>query len=99
MKHWQSTYNGQGEYADQILYICSVWMTKLSITFLFIRLSPKRGHVLAAKVDTALVAITAVVAILVVALRCNIPHPWIHINAHDAQCPGLVSKAGLPHVD
>lgn len=66
-------------------------MTKLSTIFLLLRLSPKRGHVLAAKIDIGLTATTFVVSILANSLKCSLAHPWIHINSHNAQCSGLVS--------
>jgi hypothetical protein len=73
-----------------------VWLSKASAAFLFLRLSPKSRHVLASKIDAAIAAVTAVVSVLIVALRCNLSHPWININSHQANCAGLVSVYSPP---
>ena len=68
------------------------------MAFLFLRLSPKPGHILASKTDAIIGALTAVTSILMVALRCNPSHPWIIIDSHEAQCAGLVSITQSPKV-
>jgi hypothetical protein len=74
-----------------MLYIVAVWLSKASTACLLLRLSPKRHHILASKIDTAIVAVTAVASVLTVALRCNLSHPWLNITSHHGQCAGLVS--------
>lgn len=76
-----------------MLYIVTVWLTKLSLSFFFLRLSPKRGHVRTSQVISVSAALTAIVSIMIVALQCDLSHPWIHINSQNAQCTGLVSTA------
>ena len=77
----------QGSYASDILFIITLWLTKCSAAFLFLRLTPNYYHVLASRAILAATTVWAVASILMVALRCNLVEPWIFINV---QCTNLV---------
>ena len=77
----------QALYASDILYIITLWLTKCSIAFLFLRLSPDKSHKLVSNATLLVSTVLTVISILIVALRCDLANPWIFI---DVQCPGLV---------
>ena len=57
-----------------------MWLTKCSVSFLYLRLSAARHHNLASKI--ALVGTTVLsllVSIFVIALSCDLAHPWLFI--------------------
>jgi len=77
----------QISYASDILYVVTLWLTKCSVAFLFLRLSPINRHTLASKVVLLVATVFTFVSIFLVALRCDLAHPWIFINE---QCKNLV---------
>ncbi|MCJ1436551.1 hypothetical protein MMC27_005930 [Xylographa pallens] len=76
----------KAQYADDILYIITLWLTKSSAALLFTRLTPSRNHVFAAKAVLAISTVWAVVSIFMIALRCQLSTPWMD---YDGQCSNL----------
>jgi len=76
----------KAQYADDILYIITLWLTKSSAALLFMRLTPNRHHVLAAKAVLAASTVWAVVSMFMIALRCQLTTPWMD---YDGQCTNL----------
>jgi hypothetical protein len=72
-----------------ILYIVTLALSKHSLDLLFIRLSPYKKHLRAAKYLRILCFVWAVSSLGAISLRCHIGHPWIDIT--DDQCPTMVS--------
>jgi len=50
------------------------------MALLFIRLTPRKDHKRVATGILGTVTVWLVVSIFLVALRCNLSHPWIFIN-------------------
>jgi hypothetical protein len=69
------------------MYLLTMWLTKCSIAYLFIRLSPDRSHILAAKMCLAMSTFFMALSVLITSLRCDLHMPWIFIGK---QCIGLV---------
>ncbi len=83
----------QDVYASDLLYIVGMWLTKCSAAFLFLRLSPDRVHMAAAKALLAASTVFMLISVLAVALRCSLAHPWLVVGE---QCSGLVSGLRVP---
>ncbi|KAK0620408.1 hypothetical protein B0T14DRAFT_567155 [Immersiella caudata] len=79
----------KSEYASDIFYLLSIWLTKLSIVYLFIRLSPDRNHKRAARACLALTTVFSFVSVVVTCVRCNYSRPWLFINQ---QCPDMLAR-------
>lgn len=78
----------QDSYISDIFHIFTLWSTKLSVAFLFIRLSPYQGHKLASYVFIGVSAMLVTISVFLISLQCNISQPWLFVGVH---CPGLVS--------
>lgn len=78
----------QAAFASDILYIFTLWLTKCSVALLFIRLTPEQKHIFASYVVLGGSTLLMIVSEILVALRCDISHPWIFV---DNGCGDLVS--------
>ncbi|KAK1759194.1 hypothetical protein QBC47DRAFT_99712 [Echria macrotheca] len=76
-------------YVADIFYLLTTLLTKGSIGYLFIRLSPDINHIRAAYGCLAAATVFTVASILATCLRCDLQAPWIFINA---QCTGLLTR-------
>ncbi|KAH6721030.1 hypothetical protein BKA61DRAFT_699310 [Leptodontidium sp. MPI-SDFR-AT-0119] len=76
-------------YASEILYIITIWLTKCSVAFLFIRLSPDRRHTLASYTILGASTIFMFISVLIVSLRCELSQPWIFV---ESKCPHLFAR-------
>ncbi|KAM7188890.1 hypothetical protein V8F20_010399 [Naviculisporaceae sp. PSN 640] len=76
-------------YVSDIFAFFTLWATKCSIAFLFIRLSPDRTHILLARICLGVSTFVMMLSILITSLRCDLARPWIFIGE---QCPGLISR-------
>jgi hypothetical protein len=63
-------------------------LSKACIALLFMRLSPGKNHIRASKIALISSIVWAVVSIFMVALKCNLSHPWVEYNQ---KCTNLVS--------
>lgn len=79
------------QYADQLFYILSVWVSKLSATLFFYRLSPRTNDRKMSRGAIALVGITGLIAILSVCFVCNLNHPWRYFDSESVTCTAPVS--------
>jgi len=70
----------KASYASDILYLITIWLTKCSVAFLLLRLSPNRGHNVASIVVLVTSTVFMIVSVFVVALKCDLAHPWMFIN-------------------
>lgn len=70
----------QLSYATDFFFLFTVWASKCSMALLFIRLTPRKEHKRVATGILGVVSLWLVVSIFLVALRCNLSHPWIFIN-------------------
>ncbi|KAH7369607.1 hypothetical protein BKA65DRAFT_416627 [Rhexocercosporidium sp. MPI-PUGE-AT-0058] len=76
-------------YSSEILYIITIWLTKCSVAFLFVRLSPDRWHTMTSYIILGISTIFMFISVLIVSLRCEISQPWIFI---EAQCPHVFAR-------
>jgi hypothetical protein len=70
----------QALYSSDILYIITLWLTRCSVAFLSLRLSPNKGHTVTLYVILLGATVLMFISIFVVALRCDLAHPWIFID-------------------
>ncbi|KAM7210231.1 hypothetical protein V8F06_014383 [Rhypophila decipiens] len=76
-------------YVGDIFAFLTLWATKCSIAFLFIRLSPDRIHIWLARICLAVSTFFMLLSVLITSLRCDMAHPWIFIGE---KCPGLIGR-------
>ncbi|KAK0715148.1 hypothetical protein B0H67DRAFT_553733 [Lasiosphaeris hirsuta] len=76
-------------FVADIIYLLALWLTKISIVYLFIRLSPDRNHIRAAYLCLAAATLFLVVTVFTTCLRCNLAAPWLFVGE---QCPGLLAR-------
>lgn len=70
----------QLSYATDFFFLITVWASKCSMALLFIRLTPLKEHKRAATRILGAVSLWLIISIFLVALRCNLSHPWIFID-------------------
>jgi uncharacterized membrane protein len=78
---------GKTAYAGDILYVITLYVTKLSAATFFLRLSPDRLQNLLTYAIGAASTIFMVVSIFIVAFKCDNSHPWLFIGE---KCTTLV---------
>ncbi len=84
-------------YVSDIFYIVTMWLTKCSVAFLFLRLSPDKRHKLASHILLGASTVFMVISVLVVSLRCNIAQPWIFLG--NRSCSSDSVSASLPSLE
>ena len=78
-------------YADDIFYIAAVWISKLSYTLLFARISGERTFSRTNRGLTIGIALTAVASILLLTIRCDLSHPWLWFGRIGSTCTSFLS--------
>ncbi|KAH8878999.1 hypothetical protein GQ53DRAFT_739354 [Thozetella sp. PMI_491] len=73
-------------YIADMFYIITLWLTKCSAAFLFIRLSPYKRHIFSSQGCILLATLFAIASLLMSGIRCDLSEPWIFINN---SCTGL----------
>lgn len=63
-------------YANNLLYILALFLSKLSLLSLVWRLSVERLHVVVSKWAFLFTCVAAVASVLLVALACDFKRPW-----------------------
>ncbi len=71
----------QSSYSSDILYLITIWLTKCSVVFLTLRLSPDKRHNLASNVVLGAATLFLIISLFIVALGCDSSKPWLFINA------------------
>jgi hypothetical protein len=74
-------------YVSTIFLMIGLGLSKLSVVFFLLRLSPARRHKLVFYGVAGVVAAWTVASIFTLALQCNISHPWITVGE---RCTGVV---------
>jgi hypothetical protein len=72
----------QASYASDILFICTLYLAKCAVVFLYLRLSPERNHKTASKIILGLSTVFTIASIFMISIDCNISHPWLFIESH-----------------
>jgi hypothetical protein len=80
----------QDDFSIQILYILTLFLSKCGVLFLYLRLSPRKGHTLASWSTMIFSAIWAIIAIVLIAVPCKPSHYWPH---GFGQCSSIVCQA------
>ncbi|KUJ14945.1 uncharacterized protein LY89DRAFT_649533 [Mollisia scopiformis] len=70
----------KASYSSDILYLVAVWLTKCSVAFLTIRLSPDKRHNFASNAVLYTSTLFVVISIFMFALGCNLSEPWLFID-------------------
>lgn len=83
----------QLQFADQIFYVLTVWICKVSAALFFYRLSPKRGDHRTSRYILVLVGVTGIAAILLLSFVCDISQPWRYFDAQGITCSAPVGCA------
>jgi len=76
-------------YVSILFFVISLGLSKISVAFLLLRLTPSKKHRRVFYVIVALIATWTVASTFAVALQCNLSHPWILIQE---TCPGAVLR-------
>ncbi|KAA6408205.1 MAG: hypothetical protein FRX48_07947 [Lasallia pustulata] len=76
-------------YAADLLYVFGLVLSKFSVSFLFLRLSPNRGHSRAAWAAFAGSAVWAFLALFLRTIRCNPGRSWSRPGTH---CTGVFMR-------
>lgn len=83
----------QTQFADQIFYILSVWLSKLSVALFFFRLSPRRRDRYMSQGAMLVVGVTSIAAIVVVSSVCKLSQPWQYFTINGVTCTMPVSHS------
>jgi hypothetical protein len=68
----------------------TLFFTKLSTSFLFLRLTPGKGHSIAIWSTIAMTTAWGVISILLIAIRCHPANPWLDTTAD--MCGNLFAR-------
>ncbi|KAF2807268.1 uncharacterized protein BDZ99DRAFT_421262, partial [Mytilinidion resinicola] len=80
----------KASYASDILYITTIFLCKLSTCFLFINLTPSKGHLMAIRTILALSIAWIITSLFLIAIRCHPAHPWT--DRSTATCADLFTR-------
>lgn len=83
----------QSDYAADLLYIITIYLTKASAVFLFLRLTPNKAHKVFCWTIMGTSTLWVILSIFIVALRCQLSQPWV-VNEH---CVNVVSFPTAAH--
>jgi len=81
-------------YASTLLFVVALGLSKTSVVFFLLRLSPVKHHRRVFNVAVVLVTAWTVGSTFAVALQCNLTHPWILVGE---RCPGAVLQPTVPN--
>lgn len=71
----------QSDYAADLLYIITIYLSKCSAVFLFLRLTPNKAHKIFCWSIMATSTLWVILSLFIVALRCQLSQPWV-VNEH-----------------
>jgi hypothetical protein len=77
-------------YTSTLFFILALGLSKISIAFLLIRLTPSKEHRKIFYGCATAIAIWTVASFFAVTLQCNLAHPWRLLNE---KCPGVVRSS------
>ncbi|KAH8810577.1 hypothetical protein F5884DRAFT_255871 [Xylogone sp. PMI_703] len=73
-------------YVSILFFIMALGLSKISVAFLLLRLTPHKYHRRASYMIIGTMTAWTMVSLLVLALQCNISHPWISLHE---KCPRM----------
>ena len=80
----------QAFYTSDLLYLFTLFLSKCSTAFLFLRLTPGKGHSIAIWSTIGLTVLWWITSTLLLALRCHTSAPWLDTNSE--MCPSLFPR-------
>ncbi|KAF2492721.1 hypothetical protein BU16DRAFT_513894 [Lophium mytilinum] len=80
----------KASYASDILYVTAIFLCKLSTCFLFVNLTPSKGHLLAIWTILSLSVVWILTSLFLVSLRCHPSHPWTDTSL--STCSNLFAR-------
>lgn len=80
-------------YVSILFFVIALGMSKLSVAFLLLRLTPQQQQRRVFQVIVALITVWTIASTVAVALQCNLSHPWILIQE---SCPRAVLLPMIP---
>lgn len=75
-------------YVSILFFVIALGLSKISVAFLLLHLTPQKEHHRVLHVIIALIAAWTVASTFAVALQCNLSHPWILVQE---TCQGAVT--------
>lgn len=81
------------QFADQILYVLSVWLCKISVGLFFYRLSPEASERRISQGVLTFVGVTGVMGVLMISFVCDTAQPWRYFTAEGVTCTTPVSSS------
>ncbi|KAK0511131.1 hypothetical protein JMJ35_006683 [Cladonia borealis] len=75
--------------AGDILFLITLYLSKCSLGFLFIRLTPHKIHNKASYAVLGLCTLWVIVSAFVISVNCELNHPWTNISA---QCTNMLAR-------
>ena len=79
-------------YAADLTYILSLFLSKISVLCLELRLSPERFHTISVRASLVFSGVVTIASIFMIAFGCNTDRPWLQ-STHE--CRGLVGLLKL----
>lgn len=79
----------QANFAQQILYVFTLFLSKCVVLLLYLRLTAGRKHAMLAYITIGLCVVWAVVSIIMVSISCN-PYDWFTTGVE--VCGDIVSR-------
>ncbi|KAK4981850.1 hypothetical protein LTR66_009663 [Elasticomyces elasticus] len=76
-------------YAADLFYLIVVYLSKISVVFLFMRLSQIESHTRVAWAVLASCAALCAISVFLAALHCDLQHPWIQ---YTVKCTSLAAQ-------
>ncbi|ORY15109.1 hypothetical protein BCR34DRAFT_598594 [Clohesyomyces aquaticus] len=80
---------GRDEFASQILYIITLFLSKCAVIFLYLRLSPGKGHAIASWSTLSISGMWALLAIILISVPCD---PYKFWTQGALKCTGVYTK-------
>lgn len=75
-------------YTSNLFFVLALGMSKMSVVFFLLRLSPVKRHKLAFNLTLGMTAAWTIASFFAVALQCNLQHAWLSVNE---DCTATVS--------
>lgn len=68
-------------YASCIVYAMALGLSKASVALFMLRVAPFYPHRLVTLIASGLIFVWTFILIIIVALRCDLSHPWIYVGS------------------
>ncbi|TKA70636.1 hypothetical protein B0A55_05748 [Friedmanniomyces simplex] len=76
-------------FASTVLYLIALWLAKCCVLFVYLQLTPNKGHNLASWAVIGFSTVWVFISILMIGVDCELNTPWSHLAS---QCTGLFAR-------